>query len=104
MVLSKKFRFYLKRQEPISNIIFLQLFLDKWEQFALKAVLTIASLCLPIATTEEEAFYVELFLISDFPLELESKSEGHSKQKNTNIYENSMCFKGFFKFVKRQLQ
>ena len=33
----------------------------------------IASLCLPITTTKEEGFYVELFLMCAFHLELESK-------------------------------
>ena len=56
---------------------------------------TIASLCLPITTTKEEGFYVELFFICAFPLELEPKREFQAQKKN--IYENRKFSKGYIK-------
>ena len=53
---------------------------------------TIAALCLPITTTKEEGFYVKLFLICAFPLELESKMWRTFKAINMNIYKIRMMF------------
>ena len=58
---------------------------------------TIASLGLPITTTKEEGFYVKLFLICAFPLELGVENVKDIQDKKKNIYENRKFFKGYIK-------
>ena len=66
---------------------------------------TIASLRLPITTTEEEGFCAELFFKMCLPLEVGVEYIKDMQSKKTRTFKKAECFsKDTPKFVKPQLR